>query len=359
MSELLPPLEWDPDAIQLKGFSRSVAEIQWLLVALVLLYLLLTEKESVYSDFPVLVATAVYFVFSLVLNVLGMLDVSRRWLLALNTWLMTAFITWLLYAIDGINGPLVSLYLLPVITSALALGRVATLLQVAVVAACYLLLLYYLKGDAAFIGQGTAVVTAHVLMFLLVGYLTTVLADAIHFANERFRVLAHTDQLTGLYNRVILHTMVLPLFAGTIRDKRPFSVMVIDLDDLKVINDDHGHEAGDEAIVACAKILKKTLRESDIVVRQGGDEFAAFLPNTRSEEAAALAHRLFSVAEKTQIHGVKLQMSVGIASFPEHSDSINGLLSQADAAMYDAKRSGGQSIAVHKIHQPAFQSEAG
>lgn len=348
MTQLLPPLEWDPETVQLKGFSRGVAEIQWLLVALVLLYLLLADKDSVHSEVPALVATGAYFLCSLGLSMLGMFHVSRKWLLAVNTWIMTAFITWLLYAIDGINGPLVSLYLLSVITSALALGRLATILQVGVVAACYLLLLYHLHGNGAFTGQEMAVVTAHVVMFLLVGYLTTVLADAIHFANDRFRVMARTDHLTGLYNRTILDSIIAPLFAGTIRDKRPFSVMVVDLDNLKTINDRYGHDAGDQAIVTSAQVIKSTLRESDVVVRKGGDEFAVFLPNTRSVDATVLARRLIEAAEGSGLPDKRPMMSIGVAAFPEHGDEFNDLLNKADAAMYDIKRAGGNSVAVYE-----------
>lgn len=349
MTQLLPPLEWDPDTIQLKGFSRGVAEIQWLLVALVLLYLILAESKSVHSDFPALAGTGAYFLFSLGVSFLGLFRLNRRWLLALHTWVMTAFITWLLYAIDGIDGPLVSLYLLAVITCALALGSIATILQVGAVAACYLFLLYHLRGEAAFSGRETAIISAHIMMFLLVGYLTTVLADAIHFANDRFRVLAHTDQLTGLYNRTVLNTIIAPLFAGTVRDQRPFSVMVVDMDELKTINDSHGHEAGDQAIGACARILKSTLRESDVIARQGGDEFAAFLPNTHSADATALARRLLEVAAGTKTSGGRLMISIGIASFPDHGDTVNDLLSRADVAMYQAKNAGGNSVAVYDI----------
>lgn len=347
----LPPLQWDPETIQLKGFSRGVAEIQWLLVALVLLYLVLGERSLAHASFPALAATGVYFLFSLGASFLGQFRVSSRWLLALHTWAMIGFITWLLYIIDGIDGPLVSLYLLAVITSALALGRLATMLEVGVVAACYLLLLYYLRGEAAFTGHGLAVVAANVVLFLLVGYLTTVLADAIHFANDRLRVLAHTDQLTGLYNRTILRTITVPLFAGSIRDGRPFCVLVADMDNLKAINDTYGHEAGDKALVACAQLLKVTLRESDLAARHGGDEFVAFLPNTNSRDALGLAKRLIEASGNSQIKGGHIRMSIGIACFPEHGESIDVLLSKADTAMYQVKRAGGNAATV-------FESDA-
>lgn len=346
MSQPLPPLEWDPEAIQLKGFSRGVAEIQWLLVALVLLYLVLADKDPAQSNFPALSATGIYFLFSVGASLFSQYRVGKRWVVAVHTWVMIGFITWLLYVIDGIDGPLVSLYLLAVITSALALGRLATMLEVGAVAACYLLLLYHLRGAVAFTDHGLAVATAHVVMFVLMGYLTTVLADAIHFANDRLRVLAHTDQLTGLYNRTVLRTITAHLFAGAIREGRPFCVLVADMDNLKTINDRYGHDAGDEAIAACARALKSTLRDSDIVARHGGDEFVAFLPNTRSQEAMTLARRLLEIAGTTQVKGGHLRLSIGIASFPDNGETVDELISKADTAMYQAKRAGGSSAAV-------------
>lgn len=355
MHQLLPPLEWDPSTVQLKGFSRGVAEIQWLLVALVLLYLVLADDQSAPRSFPILAATGVYFLFSLAANFWTQFCLSRRWVLALHTWVMIAFITWLLYALDGIDGPLVSLYLLAVITSALALGRLTTMLLVAAVAACYLLLLYHLRGTVAFSSQGLPMVATEMVIFLVVGYLTTVLADAIHFANDRLRVMAHTDQLTGLYNRHVVRTITTPLFAGANRDQRPFSVLVADIDNLKAINDRHGHVAGDEVIKACAQILKGALRQSDIVARYGGDEFVAFLPNTHSADARTLARRLIQLAEQTNVQGGYPRLSIGIASFPEHARTIDDLISQADTAMYEAKNAGGQAVKVFETSEALLE----
>jgi diguanylate cyclase (GGDEF)-like protein len=344
-SPLLAPLEWEPEIIQLKGFSRGVAEIQWLLVALVLLYLLLATEESAIPLFPALAATAAYFLFSLGMNYLDLSRVSQRWQIAVHTWVMTAFITWLLYAVDGIDSPLVSLYLLAVITSALALGRTATVLQVGVVAACYLMLLYHLRGEAAFAAQEAAIVASHVFMFLLVGYLTSVLTEAIHYANAR-RVMAHKDQLTGLYNRMILDLIIQPMFAGAVRQRRSFSVLLIDMDNLKEINDGYGHNAGDQALIACAQILRSAVRASDVVARYGGDEFVAFLPDTDSEGARTAAWRIIRAARGAYSPGGRLSVSIGVASFPRHGQTIEQLLDRADRAMYDIKRAGGDSVAV-------------
>lgn len=179
--------------IQLRNFCRSVAEIQWLLVALVLLYLFLAGDPT---DLPLAVLTGigVYFVISLGANYLTLFDARHRWLIALHTLLMIAFVTWLIHQTDGIGGPLVSLYLLAIITSALTLGKIATLLEVAVVAACYFWLFRNMQGSDVFAGNDLAVAGAHMMMFLLVGYLTTMLAEAIHSAHERLEALPHLEQ---------------------------------------------------------------------------------------------------------------------------------------------------------------------
>lgn len=191
------------ERVRLNSFCRSVAEIQWLLVALVLLYLILT-RDPAHLPFPLLASVALYFVVSLSANYLTLFDIERRLLIALHTLLMIGFITWIIYQIDGVEGPLVSLYLLAIITSSLTLGRLATLLEVTTVAACYLWLFYHLQGAQAFTSQAFSIAGAHIAMFLLMGYLTTLLAEIIYSAEGQLRKLPRLEsQVSDLKERLI------------------------------------------------------------------------------------------------------------------------------------------------------------
>lgn len=189
-------------------------------------------------------------------------------------------------------------------------------------------------------------------------------ADTAHLANNRVCVMAYTDQLTGLYDQATLRTVTEPLFAGALREGRPFCILIADIDNLKAINDQYGHETGDEVIVACACMLRSTLRKSDVVARYNGDKFVVFLPNTRGENAMALACRLIQTAEHTELQNGQLQLSIGIAGFPqlslgiaslpEHSKTIDELLSKADTAMYQIKCAGGNSVAMFEAAETSL-----
>ncbi|MHA7834319.1 MAG: GGDEF domain-containing protein [Algiphilus sp.] len=353
----MPPLEWDADTIQLYGFSRGVHQIQWLLVSLVLLYLALTGDPFGRSQAAAL-GTLVYFLVTLGAQALPLFGFSRRWLLAWHTWAMIGFITWLLYILGGVDGPLVGLYVLAVITAALALGKLATMLEVVVIAACYLLLLYHGNGDAAFAGPALAIACAHVIMFLLVGYLTTVLADAIHLANERMLLMARTDPLTGFANRNALANATRGLIEKARQRDEPVVVLMADMDNLKRINDGFGHSAGDAALVAAAERIKAIARDGDILSRLHGDEFVVVFPDTTLAEGRAMADQLLAQVGAYGSHATAPRISIGLAGFPEHGSSMDALLHRADDAMYEAKRSGGHAVRVHPLEKEQVSATA-
>ena len=143
--------------------------------------------------------------------------------------------------------------------------------------------------------------------------------------------LARTDALTGLPNRLVFEERLGELQKTT----RPYAVVLVDLDDLKVINDDKGHASGDQALVEIGNRLRDTLRTSDLVARIGGDEFAALLPDTDQEAAAAILVRLRERLD-LQAGGGPIRASVGLA----HSrDGAEDVTKSADEAMYRHKRS--------------------
>ena len=131
------PAGYEADA--LRGFSRTIAEIQWLLVILVLLYQIAQGREDE-STAAVYLGLTGYCISVLVFRYVGLLRHESRWKLAVETWVMIAFITWVLYHTGGIESPLLNLYLLTIVVSALTLGVLSTLLEVALIAACYIFL---------------------------------------------------------------------------------------------------------------------------------------------------------------------------------------------------------------------------
>jgi diguanylate cyclase (GGDEF)-like protein len=168
---------------------------------------------------------------------------------------------------------------------------------------------------------------------------------------QRAEALSVTDDLTQLYNSRYLSQVLRRETKRASRSGRPLSLLFIDLDGFKGINDTHGHLSGSSALVEAAAVIRISARETDIVARFGGDEFALVLPDTGSEGAAAVGER---VREKIAGHfflrkqglDIKLTVSVGVATLPDVAASAEQLIQAADEAMYWVKDHGKNGIYV-------------
>lgn len=161
---------------------------------------------------------------------------------------------------------------------------------------------------------------------------------------EHLRENALRDAMTGLHNRRFLEEYVTALVSGSQRRKKPFSVLMLDLDFFKQVNDTHGHEAGDKVIKTLADILLRNVRTSDMAVRYGGEEFLLVLVDTPSDAALGVAEKIRKEVEGTKIplQSGMLQktISIGVAEFPKDSDTFWQVVKFADVALYKAKSSG-------------------
>ena len=162
---------------------------------------------------------------------------------------------------------------------------------------------------------------------------------------DQVRHLAVTDPLTGLSNyRTLINVMETEIQRSR-RTGRPFAVLLFDLDDLKTINDEHGHLVGSRAICRLANVLKIQSRAMDTAARYGGDEFAVVLPEAGDEAATSVSRRICErLAEDGEFPGVKV--SVGAAVFPRDGETIDSLFGVADRALYGMKR---RSDGIHAL----------
>jgi diguanylate cyclase (GGDEF)-like protein len=174
--------------------------------------------------------------------------------------------------------------------------------------------------------------------------LAVALGRALGTTFDRLRIESVTDPLTGIYNRRYLRERLLHEVERAKRYGTPLSVLIIDLDRLKTINDEHGHDTGDLALQTLGESLRENQRSSDVSARIGGDEFVVVLPHTTAADATAIADRLRASLAHTST-AVPLTASIGIAELDATTMNAEALLAAADLALYMAK-AGGRNRAV-------------
>jgi diguanylate cyclase (GGDEF)-like protein len=189
----------------------------------------------------------------------------------------------------------------------------------------------------------------------LVKLLTTLsLTIAVAADNARLyaqtRLIADTDPVTDLFNHRYMQDAIEAELRRGGRTRRPFAIMMMDLDNFKSFNDTYGHPAGDELLRDVARMLTSVCRKTDSVGRYGGDEFVVLLPETNAEQAGALADRIQKAFAALPFHAshapVTIGLSVGIAVYPYDSTLRHELIKAADLALYQAKKSGRGRVRV-------------
>jgi len=173
-----------------------------------------------------------------------------------------------------------------------------------------------------------------------------VLAAALYWTlrlrslNRELKRLSETDLLTGLYNRALLDARLRQEFERARRYGRPLSLVMLDIDHFKAINDEFGHLMGDKMLQVIAALARASLRTTDVLGRWGGEEFLVLCPETTAEDALAVAERIRAAVAQGQYPSRRAHsVSAGVASLGPQ-DSVDTLLQRADTALYQAKNSG-------------------
>ena len=335
---------------ELKGFSRTIAEIEWLLLGLVLVYLLAGGPPD---EGRVAIHTALFFfaAFILGLHYVHFYKLENRSKLMFETWVMIVFITWVVWFTGQINSPLLNLYLLPIIASALIFGKLSTAIKVGAIIACFMFFAYNPKSKTLLTLPFWGEILAISAPMILVAYITTMLSADIRFAVDKIKQVSDTDELTGIYNMRAFSSMLQRAFRQAVRYGHALSVVMIDSDNLKQINDAHGHESGNRLLQHVVRCIREQLRGSDVMARFGGDEFIVLLPETSNKGALEMAERIRKAVEISRFDvrtgDTNITVSLGVASYPDDGGNLDVILDKADKAMYRAKQRGRNRVIAY------------
>ena len=317
--------------------TRSIEILCLVLAAMVLLW----SRALAQQMWPVMTLLGSFLLAIVIFRTRRFFPGHTRTRLLIESWSMVMFITGVLWFSGKVESPLLNLYLLPVILSALTLGRLVTLSQVAVIAIGHFLLALATPGVEVMSLYYASQAVGQIAPILLVAYLTTTLSADITEARERIENLAQNDSLTGLYNQRMFNEVWQREHAKCEREKTAYALLMIDMDKLSEINDSFGHEAGNSALTLVAECLQRSIRATDHAARFGGDEFAVLLPGASPEVAEAVVKRVRHNVYKTTLdvrsRMIRCSVSIGVVNYPRDGRDMRDLLSTADRQMYRDK----------------------
>jgi diguanylate cyclase (GGDEF)-like protein len=337
---------------ELQGFSRNIASIQWLAVILVLLfYFFPTRPVENHDSFLLnMVCYALFIITFRYSNIFP--NKGSKLQLTFETLTMIVFITSVIWQTGKIESPLINLYLLAIILAAITLGKLVTILMTAFVASCYMLLFYHADS---FVLASPSTITELMVFFspaFFVVYITCLLISDAHNAREKIADLWGTDALTGLYNIRAFNLLLEKVVAASVRNSKPFSVIMLDVDNFKHVNDQHGHSTGSNLLRNIARSISTCIRITDSLARYGGDEFVILCPNSNKKDAENIAERIRQVVSETYTESIKgrvhVTISIGIANYPDCAELPQDVLERADFALYRSKEKGRNKVTYYQ-----------
>ncbi|MEZ0241139.1 MAG: GGDEF domain-containing protein [Chloroflexota bacterium] len=269
------------------------------------------------------------------------------------------FASMLVVLTGGYDSPFFFAFPLIVGGGALVLGPLAALALVVLAAAGYLAAASSISGmPSAFQIVAT---TVNLTGLFLLAYIASVVAREQRGARDAALRLSSLDSLTGLYNRTFFFSALEREIARSDRSGRGFCLVMLDLDELKDVNDRHGHHAGDVVLRAVAETVRNGVRRIDIAARYGGDEFVAILPETDPTGGWVVAEKIRLGVNDATIPGIAFSptVSVGVVSYPTDGRTADALIVSADRAMYVSKRGGKNRVASVGVEPAPVPIEPG
>lgn len=206
---------------------------------------------------------------------------------------------------------------------------------------------YFVSASEGF--EQNTLWTQHVINIVALTIITVGLYVIIYLINDRkksAREISLLDSLTNLYNRRFFNEKIEREISRSKRTGIPFSLLMFDIDHFKVVNDNYGHEKGDQVLVALAQRVSKAIRKEDTFVRYGGEEFVVILTNTEKSIGEKKAEQIRALISDRKVADLPITVSIGVTDFNNES-TPEGIVSEADKAMYEAKNDGRNKVKVY------------
>ncbi len=334
-----------------KGYDRIMGSISWLLIALVALDIKLMPTDHSSLVFLALLCLLLFFYN---MNARYGLFCNRhsQFKTFVDLMVFLAFIIAACWYTGRITSPFISLIYLVLMATALTQGRRITYLMAGLAITSYILLASDELRDFYSLSR-----ILELFPYMLIAHLGAMLAGETESARREVEHLSLTDEVTGMHNmrNFFLLSDVQEKLAK--RHGRGFAICMLDADNLKAINDEHGHLAGTELIRQVAAMISSTIRCSDICARYGGDEFVILFNETSKEDVAPTVERILNSMATTPFpfgsEYLTTTISAGLADFPADGSDVKSVMANADTAMYASKRSGKNRLTLYTSPGPA------
>jgi diguanylate cyclase (GGDEF)-like protein len=332
--------------------DRVVRVLALIFLASVSIAVFLTDPTSAKSMAIVLLIAAALLTIVLLQDIVPLRDSrARYWSEAVAATIFLALLTGLT---GGVHSPFFVGFLLVVAGASLSLDEVAPLVLAVLAGAAFSLVVVAnsIAPDQPFstdqFFRDLPTLAFDLVILGLLAYIAAVVAREQRRARESALSLSRVDALTGLSNRAGLVDAIEREIRRSERSRRPFAVLMFDLDNLKPVNDQLGHQVGDDLLRAIADAVRRNVRSTDVAGRYGGDEFIVLLGDTDVDGAETKAERLrteiASVVVGSADRPARTTASFGLVTFPDDGATVEDLIQNADLAMYQAKRGGKNQI---------------
>lgn len=340
-----------PENSRYIGYDRVMGKIAWLLIAIVSIDIRLMPRDGSNS-----IVLAVICVMLFTYNIIARYGIHQRFHGRVKTFV--DLIVFMCFAISvswytGKTGsPFISLLYLGLMATALTQGKRVTYLMSALAITSYTYLA--IQEHIDFLSRSRALESLlQIFPFMLIAHLGAMLAGETEHARQEVERLSLTDEITGFHNMRSFAQLAANHEESSKRYKREFSLCMLDADNLKKINDLHGHLAGTELIRHMGEIIGQCVRAADVVARYGGDEFIILFGNTPRDKAIIAVERIVKTFAATPFlfNGkmISSTVSAGLATFPADGSDVRSVMANADEAMYISKASGKNRVTIHGI----------